>query len=86
MKQIYVKLDSRNRISLTKIGKLSPVYRVYIEKNKIILEPIAEDKKALSKEEEWLFRPENKKLLDYVKECLKQEANIDLGSFKKYLK
>jgi len=38
------------------------------------------------KDEEWLFLPENKKILARIKKSLKEDATIDLGSFKKYLK
>ncbi len=41
MKELFLKTDSRNRISLTKIvGKASAVYRVTIKDGKIILEPM----------------------------------------------
>lgn len=37
----YVKLDSRNRISLSKVTKnLSTIYKAYELNGKIILEPI----------------------------------------------
>lgn len=82
MKFLYIKTDSRNRISLTKLSKkMAPIYRAYIEKNKIILEPVQE----VPQEEAWLFLPENKQLLARIKESLTQKADIDLGSFKKYL-
>lgn len=80
---IYLKPDSRNRVSLTKlVHELSPIYRAYAKDGKIILEPIVE----VPKEEAWLFLPENKEKLEYLKKSLKQKATIDLGSFKKYLK
>ena len=32
MKNLYIKVDSRNRVSLTKVtGKLAPIYRAYTE-------------------------------------------------------
>lgn len=83
MKNIYLKVDARNRISLTKLTKNVPaLYRAYVQDGKIILDPVRE----MSEEETWLFKPENKELLAHLKESLKQEATIDLGSFKKYLK
>lgn len=39
----------------------------------------------IPKHERWLFEPQNKELLKRLKKSLKQEANIDLGSFKQYL-
>lgn len=82
-KSIYIKTDSRNRVSLTKLSKnLSHLYKAYVRDDKIILEPVAEIPKA----EAWLFKPENKEVLKRLKESLKQKADIDLGSFKKYLK
>ena len=83
MKSIYLKVDSRNRISLTKLSKDIPaLFKAYAQGGKIILEPIRE----MPAEEAWLFEPKNKELLDQLKKSLKQEASIDLGSFKKYLK
>lgn len=48
--------------------------------NTIILEPVQE----IPEEEAWLFEPENKEVLNRIKESLTQDATIDLGSFKKY--
>jgi len=79
-KSIYIKTDSRNRVSLTKISKnLSHLYKAYMRDGKIILEPVIE----VPKEEAWLFAPENKEILKRIKESLKQKADIDMGSFKK---
>lgn len=78
---IYLKPDSRNRISLGKVTKgLPQLYRAYELNGNIILEPI----KDINKEVEWIFKPENKHLLEIVKKGLSQEANIDLGSFAQY--
>jgi len=78
MKELFLKTDSRNRISLTKaVGKASSVYKVTVQDGKIILEPMVE----MSKHEEWLYAPENKAILDHVKESLKQKADIYLGTF-----
>ncbi len=72
---VYLKVDSKNKISLSKLSKnLSNMYRAYSKGKKIILEPI--------ENEDWIFLPENKESLNKVKKGLKQKANIDLGSFK----
>ena len=79
---IYLRPDLRNRISLTKLSKnLSPIYKAHIHENKIILEPVRE----IPEDEAWLFLPENKKILARIKKSLREDATIDLGSFKKYL-
>jgi len=83
MKKTTVKVDSRNRICLTKLSKKLPSsFSAYIEKGRIILEPLVE----VPVEEAWLFAPENKKILERVKRGLKQKGTIDRGSFSKYLK
>lgn len=83
MKRVYVRVDARNRISLTKVtSDLPGSFYAYTEDGKIILEPIIE----MSKEEAWLFEPENKHLLEHLKEGLKQKGTIRRGSFAKYLK
>ena len=80
---VYLKLDLRNRISLSKLSKkLAPIYKARIHGNKIILEPIQE----IPEDEAWLFLPENKEILARIKKSLREDATIDLGSFKKYLK
>ena len=80
---VYLKVDTRNRISLTKLSKnLSSIYKARVHENKIILEPVQE----VAEDEAWLFLPENKKILARLKKSLKEKATIDLGSFKKYLK
>lgn len=82
MKTAYLRVDSRNRVSLTKLMKdLPAIFRADLVNGRIILEPL----KEIPAEEAWLFEPENKHLLEKLKEGLKQEATIDLGSFKKYL-
>ncbi len=78
---IYVKVDSRNRVTIPKeIAKdLSHLYKIYEKSGKIILEPIQE----IPQEEKWLFDPKNKAIVDELKEALKQKADrvIDLGIF-----
>lgn len=82
MKSLYLKTDSKNRILLTKATKkVAPIYKVYLEGNKIILEPI-EDK---PQETHWLLKPENKHILKELEESLKDKERFDLGSFKKHL-
>ncbi len=84
MKTAYVKPDERNRVVLTKaipIEQLAQAYKMYVEGNKIILEPV-----EIPEAEQWLYKPKNRKLLEELKRRLKEEkATIDLGSFAKYL-
>lgn len=80
----YVKVDSRNRVTIPKaISSKSSVdlYKVYEKNGNIILEPIIE----VPQEEMWLFDPKNKAVVDGLKKALKQKATktIDLKSFKK---
>lgn len=80
---MYVTIDSRNRITIPKAitKNLSQLYRIYIKGEQIILEPI----KEIPKEEQWLFDPKNKSILDELKKALKQKAHkeIDLDAFEK---
>lgn len=79
---VYLKVDSRNRISLTKLSDhLSAIYKARIENNTIILEPA-----QIPEDEAWLFLAENREILASLKKSLTQDAVIDLGSFKKHLK
>ena len=83
MKKVSVRVDSRNRISLTKISKkLASAFYAYEEKGKIILEPIVEVPAA----EAWIFEPQNKEILEKVKRGLKQKATISRGSFAHHVK
>lgn len=84
IKKDFVKVDSRNRITIPKklAQKLAYLYKIYEKNGNIILEPVQE----IPAEEKWLFDPKNKTIVDELKTALKQKANIDLGSFKKYLK
>lgn len=36
-------------------------------------------------EEAWLYKPENKEILEHIREGLKQKATINRGSFAHYL-
>lgn len=72
---LYVKADSRYRVSLGKFIKDDSVlYKVYSDGEKIILEPV----KEIPQEEAWLFKPENKELLESLKRGIKQKATIKL--------
>lgn len=80
---IYLKVDSRKRITLTKLlTDLPPFYKAYVKDSKIILEPVQE----VPETEAWLFLPENKEILAKIKKSLTQEATIDFASLKKQLK
>ncbi len=82
MKELIVKLDTKNRVTLTKVAKnLSTLYRAYSRGDKIILEPI----KEVPKGEQWLFDPKNKHILERVKKSIQGGGKHDLGSFAQYL-
>lgn len=72
-KETIVKIDSRNRLTIPKdmTENLSHLYKISRKNNKIILEPIME----IPKEELWLFDPQNKAVLDQLKDALKQKAD-----------
>jgi len=73
MKKIHVRVDSRSRISLTKVSKNLPSsFYAYESNGKIILEPLAE----IPMEEVWIFEPKNKHILEEVKEGLAQKGTI----------
>lgn len=64
MKKVRVRVDSRNRICLSKVStQITPQFFAYEEKGKIILEPLFE----VSSDEAWLFSPQNKEYLDQLK-------------------
>jgi hypothetical protein len=82
METIKLTVDSRKRISLTKLlpeGRVSSV-RAYKEDDKIILEPMVE----IPAREVWLY--ENKAALEKVKKGLSQKGTIKRGAFAKYAK
>jgi hypothetical protein len=82
METIKLTVDSRKRISLTKLlpeGKVSSV-RAYKEDERIILEPMVE----IPAREVWLY--ENKAALKKVKTGLLQKGTVKRGSFAKYVK
>ncbi len=83
MKKIRLSSDSRNRITLTKVtNNLAKHYYAYVERGKIILEPIVE----VLAEEAWLFEPQNKEILKQIKEGLKQKGTIRRGSFAEFVR
>jgi hypothetical protein len=82
MEAIKLTVDSRKRISLTKLlpeGKISSV-RAYKEHQRIISEPMVE----ILAREVWLY--ENKTALEKVKKGLSQRGTVKRGSFGKYSK
>lgn len=82
METIKLTVDSRKRISLTKLlpkGKISSV-KAYKEEDRIILEPMVE----IPAREVWLFK--NKAALEKVKKGLLQKGTIKRESFAKYAK
>ncbi len=82
MDTIKLTVDSRKRISLTKLlpeGKISSV-RAYKEDERIVLEPMVE----IPAREVWLY--ENKAALKKVKTGLLQKGTVKRGSFAKYVK
>jgi len=82
METVKLTVDSRKRVSLTKLlpeGKVSSV-RAYRENDKIVLEPMVE----IPAREVWLY--ENKSALEKVKRGLSQKGKIKRGAFAKYAK
>jgi hypothetical protein len=82
MKAIYLRSDSRNRVSLTKL--IQPglegtnIYRANVINGKIILEQIKEEPSP----DAWLFEPQNQAILRHVQESLQQKATISRRSKK----
>jgi len=82
METLKLTVDSRKRISLTKLlptGKISSV-KAYKQDDRIILEPMVE----IPAREVWLY--EDKTALEKVKKGLLQKGRIKRGSFAKYVK
>ncbi len=82
MEKIKLTVDSRKRISLTKLlpsGNISSV-KAYKEDDKIILQPMVE----IPAREVWLY--EDRAALERVKKGLSQKGMIKRGSFAKYAK
>jgi hypothetical protein len=82
MEAISLTVDSKNRISLTKLlpdAKISSV-RAYKEDDRIILEPMVE----IPAREIWLYR--NKTALKKVRKGLSQKGTVRRGSFADHAK
>ena len=82
MDRISLTVDSKKRISLTKLlppGNIRSV-RAYMEGPRIVLEPMME----VPVEEAWLF--ENRDALKKVRTGLSQKGTVKRGSFAKYAK
>ncbi len=82
MEAINLSVDSKNRISLTKLLpdlKVSSV-KAYKEDDRIVLEPMVE----IPAREIWLYR--NKKALKKVRKGLSQKGSVKRGSFAKHAK
>lgn len=73
----YVKIDSRNRITIPKgiLKDLAHIYKIYEKGGNIILEPVME----VPQEERWLFDPQNKEIVQELKRALKQKADITIN-------
>jgi hypothetical protein len=83
MADLVLNLDSKNRVSLTKLLKYPEVESVKAtisEDGDIILKPMV----SIPARERWLY--DNKKALASVKKGLSQKATIYKGSFAKYAK
>ncbi len=80
--QVYLKMDSRHRISLKKLIEGSHThYRAYKINGKIIIEPV-EEKEDI---EAWIFKPENKAALESLKRGLKQKGVHKFEPLSEYL-
>ena len=81
MSELTLTLDSKNRISLSKLLKFKGVSSVkasILENGDILLKPMA----SIPARELWLY--ENKEALESVKRGLSQEGTINRGSFAQY--
>ena len=82
MNSINLTVDSKKRVSLTKLlppGNIRSV-QAYMEGHRIVLEPMME----VPVEEAWLF--ENKDALKKVLTGLSQKGSVKRGSFARYVK
>lgn len=63
---LYVKVDSRNRITVPKklAKNIAKLYKVHEKDGNIVLEPVHE----ASKDEQWLHDPKNQAILARLKE------------------
>ena len=82
MNSINLTVDSKKRVSLTKLlppGNIRSV-QAYTEGHRIVLEPMME----IPVDEAWLF--ENREALKKVLTGLSQKGSIKRGSFSRYAK
>ena len=82
MNAISLTLDSKNRVSLTKLlppGNIRSV-KAYTEGHRIVLEPMME----VPVEEAWLF--ENREALKRLLTGLSQNGSVKRGSFSRFAK
>jgi len=82
MNSINLTVDSKKRVSLTKLlppGNIRSV-QAYVEGHRIVLEPLME----VPVEEAWLF--ENKDALKKVLTGLSQKGSVKRGSFARFVK
>jgi len=80
MRTVNLSVDSRKRISLSKLLPDLPVssVRAYVDGDKIVLEPMVE----VPAREAWLYQ--NEKALNKVKTGLSEKGTIKRGSFIEY--
>lgn len=81
MTELTLSLDSKNRISLSKLLKFKGVSSVkasILENGDILLKPMT----SVPAREVWLY--ENKEALESVRRGLSQAGTIDRGSFSQY--
>jgi hypothetical protein len=81
MKAIHLTVDSKNRITLTKLIPATNISSVkaYTRDHKIILEPLVE----IPAKEVWLYK--NKRALKKVQKGLSQPGTVKRVSFSKYV-
>ena len=80
MKTVNLPVDSRKRISLSKLLPDLPVssVRAYLDDGKIIIEPVVE----IPAREAWLYQ--NEKAIESVRTGLSEKGTIKRSSFAKY--
>ena len=80
MKTVNLSVDSRKRISLSKLLPDLPVssVRAYLDDGKIILEPMVE----IPAREAWLYQ--NEKAIESVRTGLSEKGTIKRNSFAEY--
>ena len=80
MKTVNLPVDSRKRISLSKLLPDLPVssVRAYLDDGKIIIEPVVE----IPAREAWLYQ--NEKAIESVRTGLSEKGTIKRSSFAEY--